>query len=103
MDAQDEVIECPCYRLCAALGLELRRWCRYRKADLPPPGLHRFDPKDEWCPPGVQASVLMLGYMLSGETGDQERLRPALEQVRRWAQRMKREASTWDPAKPGNA
>lgn len=61
--------------------------------------MHRFDPKEEWCPAGVQASVLMLGYMLSGEVGDRERLRPALEQVGNWAREIRRERSTCDPAK----
>jgi hypothetical protein len=61
--------------------------------------MHRFDPKDEWCPPGVQANVLMLGYMLSGETGEPERLRPALEQVRKWARELRQERSSYNPAK----
>ena len=99
MDAQDEILECPCYRVCAGLGLEMKRWCRYRKSDLPPPGMHRFDPKEEWWPPGVLANVLMLGYMLSGEAEDRKRLRPALEQVRKWARELRRERSGYDPAK----
>jgi hypothetical protein len=49
----------------------------------------------------VQANVLMLGYMLSGETGDSERLRPALEQVRKWARKLRRERSGYDRAKSG--
>ena len=97
MDAQDEIIECPCYRVCAGLGLEMKQWCRYRKSDLPPPGMHRFDPKEEWCPPGVQANVLMLGYLLSGETGNPDRLRPILEQVRSWAEDVRGERSGYGP------
>ena len=58
-----------------------------------PPGMHRFDPKEEWCPPGVQANVLMLGYLLSGETGNPDRLRPILEQVRSWAEDVRGERS----------
>jgi len=85
VDPQDEIIECPCYRVCAGLGLEMKRWCRYRKSDEPPVGMHRFDPKEEWCPTGVQASVLLLWYMLSGENGDPERPKSALAQVRTWA------------------
>jgi hypothetical protein len=95
----EQTIECRCYHVCAGLGLETKQWCRYRKSDLPPTGMHRFDPKEDWCPTGVQASVLMLGYMLSGETGDPERLRPALEQVRKWARELRRERTDYDPAR----
>ena len=95
----DESIECPCYRICSALGVETAPWCRYHKSDLPPPGMHRFDPKQEWCPPGVQANVLILGHMLSAGSGDPERLRPVLEQVRKWARELRQERSTYDPAK----
>ena len=93
------MIECPCYLLCVGLGLEVGRWCRYRKSDLPPPGMHRFDPKEQWCPTGVQANVIMLGYMLSGETEDADRVMPALEQVRRWARELRREWSGYDPSR----
>jgi len=86
MKKDDVIIECPCYRVCAGLGLEMKRWCRYRKSDLPPPGMHRFDPKDEWCPTGVQANVLMLGYMLSGEAANPAAMGDALTRVRQWAQ-----------------
>jgi len=97
MDAQDEIIECPCYRVCAGLGLEMKRWCRYRKSDLPPVGLHRFDPKEEWCPTGVQAAALLSGYTLA-EGGDPEVLRGALARVRQWAQELRsREASAYRP------
>ena len=65
MDPRDEVIECPCYRVCAGLSLEMKRWCRYRKSDLPPPGLWWVRPKEEGCPAGVQAGVLTPGYTLS--------------------------------------
>lgn len=99
MRAVDEVIECPCYRVCAGLGLEMKRWCRYRKSDLPPPGMRSFDPKDDWCPTGVQANVLMLGYMLSGERGDPERLKPVLEQVRLWARELRKQPVGYDPTR----
>ena len=89
---KDEIVECPCYHICSGLGLETKPWCRYRKADLPPAGMHSFNPKDTWCAPGVQANVLMLGYLLTGETGDTERLKPVLEQIRRWAQALRAEA-----------
>jgi len=102
MNEREEIIQCPCYDVCVGLGLEMKQWCRYRESDLPPPGMYRFDPKEEWCPPGVQANVLMLGYMLSGETADPARLRPALEQVRRWAAELRRERSGYDPAHSSN-
>ena len=97
MNTQDEIIECPCYRVCAGLGLEMKRWCRYRKSDLPPVGLHRFDPKDEWCPTGVQANAVLLGYMLA-EGGDSEVLHGALARVRQWAQDLRaRDTSAYRP------
>lgn len=92
MDAQDEIIECPCYRVCAGLGLEMKRWCRYRKSDLPPPGMHRLDPKEDWCPTGVQANVLMLGYLLAEQTASSPAMQEALTRVRQWA-REAREAN----------
>ncbi len=85
----DEIIACPCYPVCSQLGIETGMWCRYRKSDLPPPGMHAFDPKETWCPAGVQANVLMLGYMLAGNDGDASRLSPVLEQVRRWARELR--------------
>jgi len=102
MSSHDEIIECPCYRVCAGLGLEMKRWCRYRKSDLPPPGLSSFDPKEQWCPAGVQANVLMLGYMLAGQTADADRLKPVLEQVREWARALRREPAGYSPAGPGS-
>ena len=60
MSGQDDIIECPCYRICAELGVEMGRWCRYREADAPPAGMHDFDPKSTWCEPGVQAMLLMM-------------------------------------------
>jgi hypothetical protein len=77
-------VECPCYRICSGLGVETGPWCRYHTSDLPPPGMHKFDPKDTWCPPGVQANVLMLAYMLAGDDHGRRRLRSALDSVRRW-------------------
>jgi hypothetical protein len=97
VDTEDEVIECPCYRVCAALGLEMKRWCRYRKSDLPPVGLHRFNPKDEWCPTGVQANVVMLGHMLA-QGGDSEALQSALARVRQSVQDLRaRDTSAYRP------
>jgi hypothetical protein len=85
MSEKDEVIECPSYRVCGGLGLEMRQRCCYRTSELPPPGMHRFDPKEEWRPAGVQANVLMLGYMLSGEAANPAATGDALARVRRWA------------------
>jgi hypothetical protein len=65
--------------------------------------MHRFDPKAEWCPTGVQANVLMLGYMLSGERGDPEQLKPMLDQVRTWASELRRQPVGYDPVKPNQA
>ena len=84
MKERDEIIECPCYRVCAGLGLEMKQWCRYRKSDLPPPGMHKFNPKDTWCPPGVQASVLMLARLLAGESADVEGVQQVLEKISSW-------------------
>ena len=98
MSEHDEIIECPCFRVCSLLGIETRQWCRYRKSDLPPPGMHRFDPKDDWCPTGVQASVLMLGYSLSERAGLSEQAGDVLRQVRAWAQSLRGEAAGYDPA-----
>lgn len=80
----DEITECPCHPICSGLGLETGQWCRFQKSDLPPPGMRKFDPRDTWCRAGVQANVLMLGYMLAGRKEDPEALRPALDSVRRW-------------------
>ena len=100
MSESGQTIECRCYHVCAGLGLETKQWCRYRKSDLPPPGMHRFDPKEDRCPTGLQASMLMLGYMLSGETGDHERLQSALGQVRTWTAQLRRGQTGYDPAAP---
>jgi len=94
----DDLIQCPCHPVCASLGVEAGQWCRYRKSDLPPPGLHNFNPKDTWCPPGVQANVLLLAHMLEGGTGDPERLKSALERVRGWAQELRTEPVGYHPA-----
>lgn len=88
MKDNDAIIECPGYRVCAGLGVEMSPWCRYRKAAAPPPGMHRFDPKDQWCPAGVQANVLMLGYTLS-EEGSPDSLHFALARVRQWSQELR--------------
>ena len=80
----DELTTCPCYHVCCGLGLEMLRWCRFDSRDLPPPGMYVFNPKDSWCRPGVQAAVLMLGYLLSHSGGDRETLDGLLSQVRQW-------------------
>ena len=85
------VAHCPCHRVCASLRRELKRWRRYRKSDLPPPGMHRFDPKDEWRPTGVQANVLMLGYTLS-ERGSPDALRFALARVPQWSKELRHQS-----------
>ena len=100
MTKHDRIIECPCYWVCAGLEVATGRWCRYRESAVPSPGMHRFDPKDEWCPTGVQANVLMLGYMLADGRGEPERLRPALDRVRGWAQELRRTSGAYDPAQP---
>lgn len=91
------VIECPCHRICAALGVRMSPWCRYRGSAAPPPGTHRFDPQETWCPGGVQANVMMLGYMLIGQNRDPEALAPALAKVREWAARLRPESHSYDP------
>jgi len=85
MNERDEIIQCPCYNVCAGLGLEMKQWCRYRKSQLPPPGMHRFHPKETWCPPGAQANILLLAYLVADRAGDAKQLEPAIEQVKRWA------------------
>ena len=93
----DGVLECPCRPVCAGLGLETGQWCRYHTSDLPPPGMRKFDPKETWCPSGVQANVLMLGYMLAGRKEDSETLRPALDSVRRWLRELRSQPTTSYP------
>ena len=105
---RDPIIECPCYRICATLGVKTSTWCRYRKSAAPPPGMHRFDPQETWCPGGVQANVMMLGYMcaegpsasgrLVGQSRDPEALAPALAKVREWAGTLRKEPQSYDPA-----
>ena len=97
MRRQDEIVECPCYRVCSALGVMMHTWCRYRKSAAPPPGMHRFDPQETWCPGGVQANVMMLGYMLVGGNRDPEALAPALAEVRKWAATLRQEPHSYDP------
>jgi hypothetical protein len=60
--------------------------------------MHRFDPQEAWCPGGVQANVMMLGYMLVGQRRDAEALKPVLEQVREWATALRQEQHGYDPA-----
>ncbi len=84
----EDTVQCPCYSICSTLGLEIGPWCRYHSSDLPPPGMHKFDPKDTWCPPGVQAAVLMLGHLAARQNGPAEPLDSALEKVRAWAQAL---------------
>jgi len=85
---RDEIIECPCYRICNALGLEMKPWCRYRRSDLPPPGMHRFEPKETWCPPGVQANVLMLAHLLVGKSAGVEEAQQILANITSWAHNL---------------
>ena len=80
--------------------METGIWCCYRKSDLPPPGMHAFNPKDTWCPAGVQANVLMLGYMLAGEATDAARLQPVLDEVRTWARELREKPAAYSPTKP---
>jgi hypothetical protein len=92
----EESIECPCYRICSALGIETGSWCHYRKSDVPPPGMHNFDPKSTWCDPGVQANIMMLAHLITGQ-GKGEPLDAALAQVRESMQKFiskKREEET---------
>ena len=81
----EAIIECPCYRVCSALGVDMGQWCRYRKSDLPPPGMHAFNPKDTWCPPGIQASILMLAHLVAGGSAPPD----ALADIRHWAQQLR--------------
>ena len=97
MREQEQLIECPCYPVCSGLGIQPGRWCRYRRSDLPPPGVHSFNPKDTWCPPGVRANVTMLGYMLAGGQQESHKLTPALEQVRRWVQELRSPPISYRP------
>jgi len=96
-ELNEEIVECPCYRICTGLGIETGQWCRYRKSALPPPGMHRFDPKETWCPPGVQANLLMLAYMLARGREDTGKLQTALEEVRRWARELRGEPAGYHP------
>jgi len=96
----DTIIACPCYPICSQLGVETGMWCRYRKSDLPPPGMHAFNPKDTWCPAGVQANLLMLGYMLAGKAGDASQLKPVLDEVRTWTRDLRREPVEYSPTEP---
>ena len=75
MSAQEEeIIACPCFSICRGLGVELKTWCRYRKSDVPPPGMHRFDPKETWCPPGVQALLLMMERLSERLSGNRREM-----------------------------
>ncbi len=90
----DKVIECPCHRVCSLLEVATGRWCRYRESQVPPPGMHSFDPKDTWCPAGMQASVIMLGYMLAGEKRGADELGSVLAEVREWARSLQAAPAT---------
>ncbi|NIM06930.1 MAG: hypothetical protein GTO55_10255 [Armatimonadetes bacterium] len=93
-----ETIECPCYRVCSGLDIKMGQWCRYRKSEAPPPGMHAFDPRETWCPPGVRANVLMLGYMLAEGKEDPERLEKVLEEIRRWNRTLRSKPAAYNPA-----
>ncbi len=94
----DPVVECPCFHICSTLGVKTSPWCRYQKSAAPPVGMHRFDPQDTWCPGGVQANVMMLGYMLVGQNRDAAALEPALDRVREWAATLRQQPHGHDTA-----
>ena len=96
----DTTIACPCYPVCSHLAVETGMWCSYRKSDLPPPGMHAFNPKDTWCPPGIRANILMLGYMLAGNTGDPSQFKPILDKVRTWTQELREKPAAYSPVEP---
>jgi len=91
------IVECPCYHICAGLGVETSRWCRYRESNLPPTGTARFDPKQTWCPTGLQATLLMLAYMLAGDAADREAMSATLARVRTWAEDLRKTAGGAGP------
>lgn len=97
MKQDDHVVECPCYQICKQVGIEPNRWCRYRESELPPPGTWRFNPKEHWCPPGVQATVTMLAHMASAG-GDPDVVAALLDQVQVWARETRKQAE--NPYKP---
>jgi hypothetical protein len=68
---QEEIMQCPCYPICSDLSGGTKQWCRYRRSDLPPPGMHAFDPRQEWCEPGTRAALLLLSTLAHqvGERG----------------------------------
>lgn len=88
MTQQEQIIQCPSHPICSGLHIETGPWCRYRKSDLPPPGAGTFDPRDTWCPPGLQAAVLILGYLAAQRNGPAEPLDSAMEKIRSWADRL---------------
>lgn len=96
----DPTIACACHPICSRLGVEIGMWCCYRKSDLPPPGMHAFDPKETWCPAGVRTNILMLGYMLAGNTGDAKQLEPVLDEVRSWARELREKPAAYNPTEP---
>ncbi len=95
--SKDDIIECPCYRICSALGIESGRWCSYHTAELPPPGTWRFNPKEEWCPPGVQANVMMLSSLLPQGSVKPETLEAALLKVREAIQDLRNSPAGYHP------
>jgi len=98
--AANEIIECPCYRICRALDIETGIWCRYRKSQVPPVGLHRFDPKESWCPPGVQANLMLLAYILTRQGEDHADLQEALSKARAFAAQWRAKSDNYDPSGP---
>ena len=96
-NSASEIIECPCYPICRALDIETGAWCRYKKSQLPPPGLHRFDPKETWCPPGVQANLMLLAYILTRQE-DHADLQEALAKAREFTAQWRAKGENYDPS-----
>jgi hypothetical protein len=59
--------------------------------------MRKFDPRQTWCPGGVQANILMLGYMLAGRKENPELLQPALDSVRHWLREIRTRPATSYP------
>lgn len=95
---KDEMVECPCYAICVGLGIQVGRWCRFRPSELPHPGVTEFRPESTRCPPGLQATVLLLGHMLAD--GDNRALSQKLGQVRNWVKSIRdRQDGSYQPVR----
>lgn len=92
---KNDLVACPCYEVCRELGIGLGQWCRFRRSAVPIPAMARFYPEETWCPPGVRATVLMLGHMLAnGAEGSA--LADKLAEVRTWVQSLRQGQSASD-------